>query len=79
MTAPAWPNQDCPVYISAPMPGDGRRVVQVMRLSGEITRPEGRRDHNELRRLVDREHPGTDLDDPDQVYWVDHPGAWPQA
>lgn len=76
MTNPSWPNQECPVYISALMPGNPERYVQVMREDGTITHPQGCRNEHELHRLVEHERSSTDLSDPGQVCWVDHPGEW---
>jgi hypothetical protein len=77
MHTPSWPNQDCPVYIAALMPGEPHRIVEIMREDGTITEPAPCRDEHALKRLVHHERPSADLADPAQIFWVDHPGEWP--
>lgn len=78
-TSPGWPNQECPVLVAALTPGAPWREVRVMREDGTVTDPARCRDGHELKRLVHHARPGTDLEDPAQSFWVDHPGEWPVA
>ena len=75
-STPSWPNPDCPVYVSAVDPRDGRRYVQVLRLDGTISQPHACATQHELERHVAHERADVDLHDPAQVYWVDRPGVW---
>ncbi|WP_042371431.1 hypothetical protein [Streptacidiphilus neutrinimicus] len=78
MDTTSWPNQDCPVHVAALTPGEGERIVRVMRADGTVTPPEPCRDAHELKRLVHHERPEADLHDPAQIFWADHPGEWPR-
>jgi hypothetical protein len=69
------PQSDRPVYIGEYNPQDRERYVHVVQPSGETVRGLiGNLD--ELAAFVERVRPGTNIDDPEQVHWVDHPGEW---
>ena len=72
------PDSDKPVYVGEYLPQDRVRYVHVVRPSGDTVRGLCA-DLGELRAFVEANRPGTDLDDPEQVYWVDHPGEWSPA
>ncbi|MEZ0064876.1 hypothetical protein ABIA32_000864 [Streptacidiphilus sp. MAP12-20] len=73
MTTPA--PTDIPVYVSAYNPQDRDRQVRIVRHDGAtITEPCS--SQNQLEALVQQHRPGTDLNDPAQVHWADHPGEW---
>ncbi|MEY9877292.1 hypothetical protein ABH931_006816 [Streptacidiphilus sp. MAP12-33] len=71
------PDEDCPVHVGALLPGAPHRLVEVLGEDGTVTPPSACRDAYALKRLVHHARPGTDLADPSQLHWDDHPGQWP--
>jgi hypothetical protein len=69
------PGSDRPVYIGAYNPMDRDRYVIITGPDGQPVRSVCS-SRQQLETFVAEHRPGTDLDDPKQVYWVDHPGQW---
>ena len=69
------PKSDKPVYVGAYVPEDRDRYVHVVRPDGDTVRSLCA-DQDQFAAFVAKERPGTDLDDPAQVFWADHPGEW---
>ncbi|MEZ0069745.1 hypothetical protein ABIA32_005792 [Streptacidiphilus sp. MAP12-20] len=77
MTSLQPPNQNTPVFVGPYDTNSSDRNVVVCRADGSLTAPQPCRSPRAMHRFVEHERPDTDLDDPTQIYWADHPGKWP--
>ncbi|SEL87559.1 tetratricopeptide repeat protein [Streptacidiphilus jiangxiensis] len=72
-----WPNPDCPVQVSALIPGLRHRYVRVMRENGSVGQPYPCATHAEFVRRVSHERPDVDPLDPAEIHWDNQPDVWP--
>ena len=65
----------CAVYVLGYSPDEPDRQVRIVRADGTVV-TRSCDSQQRLEALVEVHRPGIDLDDPERVCWVDHPGEW---
>ena len=65
----------CAVYVLGYSPDEPGRQVRIVRTDGTVV-TRSCDSQQRLEALVEVHRPGIDLDDPERVCWVDHPGEW---
>jgi hypothetical protein len=68
----------CAVYVLGYSPDEPDRQVRIVRADGTVV-TRSCDSQQRLEALVEVHRPGIDLDDPERVCWVDHPGEWSRS